>query len=147
MDEKYIKIMNRINNDNHFLQSSNMKVTEIRKGYAKVEMNLDEKILNIYGLVHGGALFSLADTAAGAASFTTGRESVTLSASINYIKPGTGGRLIAIASEISAGHSTGVYEVFIFNDENKLLCRATVTMYFINESRKKEHPHPAAERG
>ena len=138
MEQKYIEIMELINHDNHFLQSSRMRVTEIRQGYAKMQMDLDEQILNSYGFVHGGALFSLADTAAGAASFTTGRPSVTLNASINYIKPGTGGELIAIANEISAGKSTGVYEVFIFNDENKLLCRATFSMYFLDVSRARK---------
>lgn len=52
----YEAIRNRINQDNHFLQSSRMHVKEIRNGYAVVEMSIDEQIQNIYGLVHGGAL-------------------------------------------------------------------------------------------
>ncbi|MCF0261091.1 MAG: thioesterase, partial [Erysipelotrichaceae bacterium] len=39
----------------------------------------------------------------------------------------------------SAGKSTGVYEVFIFNDENKLLCRATFSMYFLDVSRERSN--------
>lgn len=139
MEDKYQQIKNRINSDNHFLQSSRMKVVEVRQGFAKVEMDIDEQILNIYGKVHGGALFSLADTAAGAASFTSGRESVTLSASMNFIKPGTGGKLIAAATEVSAGQTTGVYEVFIFNDLEKLLARATFTMFFLDERHQNRH--------
>ncbi len=135
----YQAIAQRINQDNHFLQSSSMRVTDIRDGYARVEMVIDEKILNMYGLVHGGALFSLADTAAGAASFTTGRDAVTLSASINFIRPGRGGRLFADASRISAGKTTGVYEVFIFNDEDTLLCSATFTMFFLDDEHRKSH--------
>lgn len=102
---------------------------------AKVEMIIDEQILNVHGFVHGGALYSLADTAAGAASFTSGRDSVTLSGTINYIKPGRGGKLIGIAQKISAGRTTGVYEVFIFNDEDVLLSRATFTMFFLDQER------------
>lgn len=92
-------------------------------------------------------LFSLGDTAAGAASFATGRDSVTLSASINYIKPGIGGKLIAIAQEISRGRTTGVYEIFIFNDKEVLLCRATFTMFFLDQDRyhKKKQDAPKAE--
>lgn len=56
-DKDYQAIASRINRDNHFLQSSSMEVTDIRDGYARVEMVIDEKILNIYGLVHGGACF------------------------------------------------------------------------------------------
>lgn len=95
-----------------------MRVKECGAGYAILEMDLDEQLLNIYGLVHGGALFSLADTAAGAASFTTGRDSVTLNSSINYIRPASGGKLKACTSEIHAGKTTGVYEVFIYDDQN-----------------------------
>lgn len=122
----------RLNSSSMYLQSNDMHVVEVKEGYAKVEMIIDEQILNVHGFVHGGALYSLADTAAGAASFATGRDSVTLSGTINYIKPGKGGKLIGIAQEISAGRTTGVYEVFIFNDAEVLLSRATFTMFFLD---------------
>jgi acyl-CoA thioesterase len=131
MDE--LKI--RLNSDSKYLQSNDMRVVEVKKGYAKVEMIIDEHILNVHGFVHGGALYSLADTAAGAASFATGRDSVTLAGTINYIKPGKGGKLVGIAQEISAGRTTGVYEVFIFNDAEVLLSRATFTMFFLDGDR------------
>ena len=98
-------------------------------------MLIDEQILNVHGFVHGGALFSLADTAAGAASFASGRDSVTLNGCIHYMKPGKGGKLIGVASEISRGRTTGVYEVFIYNDASTLLSRATFTMFFLDQDR------------
>ena len=45
--------------------------------------------------------------------------------------------LIGIAQEISRGRTTGVYEVFIFNDRNTLLSRATFTMFFLDSDRIK----------
>ena len=129
------ELKTRLNSDSKYLQSNDMRVVEVKKGYAKVEMFIDEQILNVHGFVHGGALYSLADTAAGAASFATGRDSVTLAGTINYIKPGKGGKLIGIAQEISAGRTTGVYEIFIFNDEEVLLSRATFTMFFLDGDR------------
>lgn len=134
MDE----LMARLNGNSQYLQSNDMKVTEVRKGYARVEMLIDQHILNVHGFVHGGALYSLADTAAGAASFATGRDSVTLTGTINYIKPGKGGKLIGIATEISHGRTTGVYEVFIYNDDSVLLSRATFTMFFLDGERYKK---------
>ena len=92
------ELMLRLNGNSQYLQSNDMKVTELRRGYARVEMVIDKQILNVHGFVHGGALFSLADTAAGAASFATGRDSVTLAGTINYMKPGKGGKLIGIAT-------------------------------------------------
>lgn len=126
-------LMERLNGNSQYLQSNDMKVTELWEGHARVEMLIDEQILNVHGFVHGGALFSLADTAAGAASFASGRDSVTLNGSINYIKPGKGGKLIGVASEISRGRTTGVYEVFIYNDAEILLSRATFTMFFLDQ--------------
>ena len=138
MEENMQALMDRLNSSSQFLQSNDMRVTEVRHGFAKVEMIIDEQILNIHGFVHGGALFSLADTVAGAASFATGRDSVTLTGTINYIKPGRGGKLIGIAQEISSGRTAGVYEVFIFNDENVLLSRATFTMFFLDSDKMKK---------
>lgn len=129
-------LIDRLNGNSQYLQSNDMKVTELRKGYARVEMVIDQQILNVHGFVHGGALFSLADTAAGAASFATGRDSVTLIGTINYMKPGKGGKLIGVATEINAGKTIGVYEVFIYNDEEMLLSRATFTMFFLDGKQK-----------
>lgn len=55
-------LMARLNSGSQYLQSNDMKVVELDEGYAKVEMVIDEQILNIHRFVHGGALFSLADT-------------------------------------------------------------------------------------
>ena len=146
-NETMEQLKERLNSSSKYLQSNDMRVIDVHEGYAKVEMIIDEQILNGLGFVHGGALFSLGDTAAGAASFATGRASVPLSASINYIKPGIGGKLIAIAQEISRGRTTGVYEIFIFNDKEVLLCRATFTMFFLDQDRyhKKKQDAPKAE--
>ena len=101
MDE----LKKRLNSSSQYLQSNDMQVVEVKEGYAKVEMIIDEQILNVHGFVHGGALYSLADTAAGAASFTSGRDSVTLSGTINYIKPGRGGKLIGIGRDVHGSRS------------------------------------------
>lgn len=131
----YQALMKRLNGNSQYLQSNDMKVIELSEGHARVEMIIDEQILNVHGFVHGGALYSLADTAAGAASFATGRDSVTLNGTIHYIKPGKGGKLIGVATEISRGRTTGIYEVFIYNDAEILLSRATFTMFFLDGDR------------
>ncbi len=129
------ELMEHFNGNSQYLQSNDMKVIELWEGHARVEMLIDEQILNVHGFVHGGALFSLADTAAGAASFASGRDSVTLNGCIHYMKPGKGGKLIGVASEISRGRTTGVYEVFIYNDASTLLSHATFTMFFLDQDR------------
>ena len=130
-DEKNALIQ-RLNSSSQYLQSNDMKVVDIDRGFARVEMIIDEHILNIHGFVHGGACSRSPTPSPARRAFATGRDSVTLTGSINYIKPGKGGKLIGVATEISAGRTTGVYEVFIYNDEQVLLCRATFTMFFLD---------------
>ena len=77
------ELKTRLNSDSKYLQSNDMRVVEVKKGYAKVEMIIDEHFLNVHGFVHGGALYSLADTAAGAAAGTlTGAGSETGAAGV-----------------------------------------------------------------
>ena len=135
--ENNLKLIDRMNHSTAFLQRHNMTITEAWEGHARVEMTIDESMLNVFHIVHGGILFSLADTAAGTASFATGRESVTLNASINFIKPATGKKITAIATEISRGHTIGNYEVFLFNEDETIISRATLTMYFLKKKEEK----------
>ena len=53
MEENMQALMDRLNSSSQFLQSNDMRVTEVRHGFAKVEMIIDEQILNIHGFVHG----------------------------------------------------------------------------------------------
>ena len=134
--ESMEQLQKRLNSSSMYLQSNDMKVVEVKEGYAKVEMRIDKHILNIHGFVHGGALFSLADTAAGAASFTSGRDSVTLSGTINYIKPGKGGKLIGIAQKIFCWKNNMVYMRYLSLMMKMCYClRATFTMFFLDGNR------------
>ncbi len=131
MTEDQKKIMDHINAKNKFLEASQMRVVEISDGYARVECFPDENAHNMFHFVHGGVIFSLADTAAGAASQSSGRSSVTLSSSIDFIRPCRTGKMVAEAHEVSSGRSTGVYDVQVFDGEGKLLSKALFSMFFV----------------
>lgn len=133
---KYKLITERINENSRFLRNNNMQIISMEDGLAKVELDISEDLFNVHGFVHGGAMFSLADNTAGAAAFSKGRKCVTLTGNINYIKPGTAGKLIGVAHEVSCGRTTGVYDVHIFNEKQQLLAKATFTMFFLSDERK-----------
>ena len=44
--ENNVEIMNFLINSSKYLESNDMRVTEVYEGYAKVEMIIDENILN-----------------------------------------------------------------------------------------------------
>ena len=56
--------------DNPYMKMLDMEFLEIGKGYAKGRIKLQPKHLNPYGSVHGGCLYSLADSVSGTAAST-----------------------------------------------------------------------------
>ena len=97
---------------------------------AKVKMKLVEHHMNAHDITHGGALFTLADTAAGLAFYTTGEKSVTLTTNMTYIGMSTMGETIfAEASLISSTNKFATYEVVVTGEDGRLLATATNIMY------------------
>ena len=87
--------------------------------------------LNHLNIVHGGYIFGLADTAAGIAAMTEGRNVVTIDSNINYLKKATGEKIIAIAKPLKTGKTISVYEVLINNENDELIAKATITYYML----------------
>ncbi|SVB45997.1 uncharacterized protein METZ01_LOCUS198851 [marine metagenome] len=69
-------------------------------------LDVDDRHLNPNGIVHGGVVFTLADTAMGRATMVVlddGQICASIEVSVRYLRPIPGGRLVATASVISAG--------------------------------------------
>ena len=73
---------------------------------------------NGFGVLHGGVLFSLADSALAFAAASTGRKALTTESSITFLKPCyAGDKLTAITETIRAGNRIGHYLVHISNQD------------------------------
>jgi len=115
-----------------------MKLVELEKGSATVEMEVREQHLNFLGTTHGGAIFSLADSALGLASNSHGQTSVALSVHINFTRPTKAGdTLRATAKEERCTKRTGIYSVKVYDSRNNLVALATGTCYILSESSSK----------
>ena len=69
-------------------------------------LDVDDRHLNPNGIVHGGVVFTLADTAMGRATMAVlddGQICASIEVSVRYLRPIPGGRLVATASVIRAG--------------------------------------------
>ena len=104
-----------------------IELEELRAGYARVSMVVTPDMHNFNGVTHGGALFTLADTAFGLASNTRGT-ALAMHISINYIKgTASGDRLTAVAEEEHLTRSTGIYSMAVYRgDDTIALLRGTV---------------------
>jgi acyl-CoA thioesterase len=103
--EEIVKAFNHC----EFARLLGMEIVETWDGGARVVMEIDGK-RNPNGVVHGGAIFALADQAFGIAGNHEGVRRVAISAHIHYIVPATG-RLEAVAERISQNERTALYRV------------------------------------
>jgi len=108
-----------------------VELLEVAPGYARVAMTLTENMLNFHDIGHGGAIFTLADTALGLASNSREEKSVALTVTINYLAPARAGqRLIATAREHLATRRTGIYDVTIEEEgSGRLIALARGTFF------------------
>lgn len=114
---------------NGFIKANNYSVLRVEKNYCELEGIITETSLNNLNVAHGGYIFGLADTAAGIAAMTEGKNVVTVDSSINYFKPARGSRIIAIAKSLKTGKTISIYEVLINDEDNNLIAKATITYF------------------
>ncbi|USF25786.1 hypothetical protein N510_000698 [Firmicutes bacterium ASF500] len=84
--------------------------------------------LNPEGLVHGGAIATLADTVAGCCACSTGGDCVTSSSSLEYLRPAQGD-LFCEATPKKLGRKLSVIQVVIVNTEDKTVATGTFTFF------------------
>jgi 1,4-dihydroxy-2-naphthoyl-CoA hydrolase len=87
------------------------------------------------GLLHGGAIMSLADTAGGLLAFLNlpdGTTTATLSSSTQFTRGVREGRVIATAGILHRGRTTIVVETDVCDDRGRLLARVTQTQAVIS---------------
>ncbi len=115
------KIVSQMMAKDAFSQWLDVKVDEVREGFAQISMTVREEMLNGHQIMHGGISYSLADSAFAFASNTHGRKAVSIETSINHLKPVfAGDRLTATAEMESLSRSVGYYLVRV-KRENDLV--------------------------
>lgn len=108
------KVIDRIAafNDSEFARLLDISIVEAHDGYARVVMECDGK-RNPNDIVHGGAIFALADQAFGIAANCGGVDRVAVSAHIQYLAPATGS-LIAVAERVADNGRYSTFRVMVY---------------------------------
>lgn len=127
------ELQKELNETEGFTKYNNFNFIELTKDDIKVEVELTDVSMNPYNMAHGGLTFSLADTAMGLLVRShTGIPAITINSQIDFLKPGTGKKLIATAKIIKDGKKVLVAKSEVKNDEGKLIATATGTYYLTN---------------
>lgn len=128
-----MKLMDYLNDTDRFANGSGARLTEVREGYARAELTVEERHLNAVGVCQGGALFTLADLAFAAVANSRGVATVGVSNSATFLRSARlGDRLIAECSEVMDHHKLPFCEVKVSNDRGELLAVITGLAYRIS---------------
>jgi uncharacterized protein (TIGR00369 family) len=103
------------------------ELVEFRPGYAEIHLEIDDRLRQQRGIVHGGVLNYLADnTLTFAGGSVLSAACATLEMKINYLRPASTGRLVARATLVSAGKRTAVTrcDIFELTDSKETLVAA-----------------------
>ncbi|MBA7729682.1 hydroxyphenylacetyl-CoA thioesterase PaaI [Citrobacter freundii] len=99
-----------------------IKIIEMDEGYAQMTMAVSPNMLNGHQTCHGGQLFSLADTAFAYACNSQGLAAVASAASIDFLRPALVGELLTATARVKQqGKLTGVYDIEIINQQQKIV--------------------------
>jgi len=98
-------------------------------GYALAQMQLKKIHQNGAGIVHGGAIFSLADFAFAAAANSRGLLTLAIDCHISYFSSPKGILLTAEATEISLTKKLCNYNIDVTDEENNLVAKMSGTGY------------------
>jgi acyl-CoA thioesterase len=91
-----------------------MHLAAVAPGYAKLTMPATERMVNGHGIVHGGLVASLADSAFAVACNTYGDVTVAAGFDITFVAPGRLGDLLtAEATERARFGRSGLYDVSV----------------------------------
>ncbi len=112
-----------------YAKLSGIEIVDAKEGYALCTMKIREDHQNTSGFVMGGAIYTLADFAAGVASNCGRPVTVTSSAQINFLRAAKCTELRAEAYVIREGTRTNYTEVGITDEHGTLIARSSANGY------------------
>lgn len=117
---------------NPFAVNIGMELLETAQGYVRTRIRLRPQLENIYGSMHGGCAFSLADTSAGMAAATYGDHVTTLDAAVNYMRLVAGTQYLYCDARVQRnGTKISVVRTELTDDEGKMLMDGSFTYYHL----------------
>ena len=119
---------------NKIVAFDNYEVIEYYPGNITLKVIVNKDSLNPYGNAHGGFLYTICDSLAGATAYSLNAACVTQQASTNYLKQSTlNDELIFKSKCIHNGKTTKVIQTDVYKDD-KLISQSTFTMYVLKQN-------------
>jgi uncharacterized protein (TIGR00369 family) len=119
-----------------------MHITNLDWGESRLEIGVEEKHFQPFGMVHGGVYASVVDAAAFWAVYPQIDNNfgiTTVELKLNYLAPISSGSLIAKGKSIKVGKSICLAEASVENETGVLLAHGTETMMVLKDLKIQGH--------
>lgn len=113
-----------------FARLLGIELDEVGSGTATLGLEVREELTQNHGVVHGGAIASLIDTATAFAILSLlepGEKVTTVDLTISYLRPLTHGRITAVAKVLRSGRRLFSVSAEVFDKDRKLATTALST--------------------
>jgi 1,4-dihydroxy-2-naphthoyl-CoA hydrolase len=115
-----------------------IKASSICEDSLVATMPVTDKVLQPYGILHGGASVVLAESVGSVASAliinTNTHNAVGLEINANHLRPGKLGSTVeATCTPIHIGKSTHVWDIKIHDDKKRLICISRLTVAIVKK--------------
>lgn len=112
--------------------------TSFKKDEVKATMPVDERTIQPFGVLHGGASVALAETLASIGAWLNidqeGKTAVGIEINANHIRPVKKGSTVkAIAQPVQRGRRIQVWKINIFTPDDKLVCVSRCTLAIVGQ--------------
>jgi len=124
---------------NHFPRLIGIEIDSMEYGRARLGLTVEEKHLQLQGIMHGGAIATLIDTAVAFAIVSVsepGARFSTVELKINYLSAIKEGRVVADARIVRDGRRIVVADCDVFDAEGRLAAKGLLTYIRLGGSRE-----------
>ena len=131
LNSEYLTALYALVNASPFPHHLPMRIVSVEIDRARVELDIAECHLQPFGIVHGGVLATLIDTAtfwAGFGRLPADCGLVNVDLKLNYLAPAVSGRLVAFGRCIRAGRTISYAEASVTGPDGSMLVHGTSTL-------------------
>ena len=127
-----------------------ISLDQIDDGFARFRMPFRKELTQAYGLVHGGAIATLADTAVAFAMMTMiqpGERVITVEFKINFLAPVTKDEMIGEARIINRGKRLALADMEVKTGDGRLIARGLATYIILSPPKGEKRGSNSRESG
>ena len=125
--EWYAMLKARANTEGTYAVTGGMRLAELGDGWARGELQLEERHRNPMGIVHGGVYCTMMDQVAGTAACTRGSICRTVNCEVRFLAPAQGGHLTSHAEAVRMGRSIAVIRAWVEDPEGTVCAEGIYT--------------------